>query len=312
MGSGQCGVVLRGKIKGREDAVAFKCTTPSSTVVDIKSLMSEIKILSYVGEHTNILCILGAYTKKIERGIVYVALEYCPFGSLESFLRKIDPSNLIGGSNSDLESLVEYSMIGEDGRLAGMSNLGYVSTIELDIFQSGNGSNSAEPNISSSYVYNVEMGSNNSNGRLSQRIRACNTQVDLSTMYKWAYQIASAMDFVANKNVTHADLASRNVLLASLDQVKVCDFGLSRKLYQEVGVIHDKDTPLPWRWMAPESLKHLIFGIETDVWSYGVTIWEIFSLAEIPYHGCSYDMQFTRQLEKGMRLPKPKYASAEM
>lgn len=315
MGSGQCGIVLKGTIKGRADAVAFKCTSPASTVVDVKSLMSEIKILSFIGEHNNILCILGAYTKKIERGIVYVALECCSLGSLESFLRKIDAKTLENSKNEN-DSGIQYKMLGANGCLLSVINPGYVTVDSEDAGSSTPQSSSSTP--SSGYVSSFDVDVDLMNDNLSHLAPKLPTrtnnvnQVDITTFHRWAYQIASAMEFVAEKNVTHADLAARNILLASVDQVKVCDFGLSRKLYQEMGVIHDKDTPLPWRWMAPESLKHLVFSVESDVWAYGVTLWEIFSLAEVPYHGITYDMKFSAELEKGMRLPKPKFASSEM
>lgn len=70
--------------------------------------------------------------------------------------------------------------------------------------------------------------------------------------------------------------------------------------------------PLPWRWMAIESLKELAFSTKSDVWSYGILLWEIFSLGEIPYPGLSWSQEFITQLENGLRLTKPVNCSNEM
>ncbi|ODM95569.1 Vascular endothelial growth factor receptor 1 [Orchesella cincta] len=289
MGSGQSGVVLKGTMTGYPYPVAFKCTTSSSTVVDIKNIMTEIKILCYIGEHDNVVCILGAYTRKIQRGTLY------PFScthskcesSLESFLRQVSFSEM------------------KKGHFATDN----VNSRELDNFCATNpGYVTAAPAPVSGYVCatQIEMMETQPNAHLNFK------GIDFATLLQWSYQIASAMEFVSAKNVVHADLAARNVLLASMHKVKISDFGLSRKQYQEMSVTHDKDTPLPWRWMAPESLKNLVFSTETDVWGWAVTIWEICSLAEVPYHGITYNMDFVRQLEKGIRLPQAKYATPQL
>jgi hypothetical protein len=69
LGKGQCGTVYKGKILGEEDTVvAFKTTDAFSSIIDVKNLLSEIKIMSYIGEHENIVCLLGACTEKLEKG----------------------------------------------------------------------------------------------------------------------------------------------------------------------------------------------------------------------------------------------------
>ena len=70
--------------------------------------------------------------------------------------------------------------------------------------------------------------------------------------------------------------------------------------------------PLPWRWMAIESLKDLTFSSQSDVWSYGITVWEIFTLAEVPYPGITWTVDFVESLEQGTRPGRPKHASELM
>jgi FMS-like tyrosine kinase 1 len=112
--------------------------------------------------------------------------------------------------------------------------------------------------------------------------------------------------------VVHADLASRNILLTDAKYVKISDFGLSKKLYQKPEQMHASGEPLPFKWMAPESLKSLAFSTQSDVWSYGVTLWEIFSLAMDPFPEYSYSSEYILQLECGLRLEQPELCPDEM
>lgn len=102
------------------------------------------------------------------------------------------------------------------------------------------------------------------------------------------------------------------MLLTEDGTAKITDFGLSRRLYEYTQYVKASQEPLPWRWMAIESLQNLSFSSMSDVWSYGVTLWEIFSLGDIPYPGLSWDIDFVKELERGLRMTSPKYASPEM
>ena len=109
------------------------------------------------------------------------------------------------------------------------------------------------------------------------------TQITTSTLVYMASQIASAMQYLTSRNYIHRDLASRNCLVGGNFIVKLADFGMSRSLYQSHYYRIQGNAVLPIRWMATESFFG-IFSEKSDVWAFGVTMWELFTLAkEDPY-----------------------------
>lgn len=128
-------------------------------------------------------------------------------------------------------------------------------------------------------------------------------------LHRWTREIAGGMEFLVEKRIVHADLATRNVLLNSDKIAKISDFGLSRRLYNYSQYVKKQQEPLPWRWMSPESLRLMEFNEKTDVWAFGVTLWEIYTLGDVPYPGLSWEMDFASRLENGLVLDKPRYCN---
>ncbi|XP_071005522.1 tyrosine-protein kinase ABL2-like isoform X3 [Oncorhynchus clarkii lewisi] len=141
-------------------------------------------------------------------------------------------------------------------------------------------------------------------GNLLDYLRECDREeVNAVVLLYMATQISSAMEYLEKKNFIHRDLAARNCLVGENSVVKVADFGLSRLMTGDTYTAH-AGAKFPIKWTAPESLAYNTFSIKSDVWAFGVLLWEIATYGMSPYPGIDLSQVYDL-LEKGYRMEQP-------
>ncbi|XP_012859644.1 fibroblast growth factor receptor 2 isoform X10 [Echinops telfairi] len=136
-------------------------------------------------------------------------------------------------------------------------------------------------------------------------------QMTFKDLVSCTYQLARGMEYLASQKCIHRDLAARNVLVTESNVMKIADFGLARDINNIDYYKKTTNGRLPVKWMAPEALFDRVYTHQSDVWSFGVLMWEIFTLGGSPYPGIPVEELF-KLLKEGHRMDKPANCTNEL
>uniref|UniRef100_G1L6D4 Vascular endothelial growth factor receptor 1 n=1 Tax=Ailuropoda melanoleuca TaxID=9646 RepID=G1L6D4_AILME len=297
LGRGAFGKVVQASAFGIKKSptcrtVAVKMLKEGATASEYKALMTELKILTHIGHHLNVVNLLGACTK--QGGPLMVIVEYCKYGNLSNYLK----------SKRDLFFLNKDAALHMEPKKEKME-----PDLEQDKKQRLDSVTSSESFASSGFQEDKSLSDVEEEEDSDDFYKQPITMEDLIS---YSFQVARGMEFLSSRKCIHRDLAARNILLSENNVVKICDFGLARDIYKNPDYVRKGDTRLPLKWMAPESIFDKIYSTKSDVWSYGVLLWEIFSLGGSPYPGVQMDEDFCSRLKEGMRMRAPEYATPEI
>ncbi|CAG04213.1 unnamed protein product, partial [Tetraodon nigroviridis] len=352
LGSGAFGMVVQATAYGINkpgvpQQVAVKMLKEKHQSVEKEALMSELKMLTHIGHHDNIVNLLGACTESgtattpshpghleaqdsagknvilnvfLQAGPTYLIFQYCCYGDLLNYLKK----------NRELYHKSVTDAFNKDRFSSLYQNLETTPrTSEVKTAASNHPTVADSPWSKLSLSAHPEMAEELED----DRPEALQT-LTFDDLLSFAFQVAKGMEFLSSKNCIHRDLAARNILVTKARLVKIGDFGLARDVEHDsnyvvrgnvcasIGrarfvcwrtfwspVASLRQVRLPVKWMAPESTFQGIYTMKSDVWAYGILLWEIFSLGVTPYPGIKVDHNFYSMIERGFKMECPYYAS---
>ncbi|XP_070567471.1 fibroblast growth factor receptor 3-like [Ptychodera flava] len=160
----------------------------------------------------------------------------------------------------------------------------------------------------------MELMRNDMHSELNYLLGNCDySEVTGKRLMKFCCHVSLGLRYMETVKVIHRDIASRNVLISNDDVAKIGDFGSAKDVYETLTY---KESPskqgqkVPVGWMAPESLLDGVYTHMSDMWSYGVFLWEAATLGGTPYHNIN-SADIPQRLQEGHRLPKPQHCSEE-
>uniref|UniRef100_S4RQ59 Protein kinase domain-containing protein n=1 Tax=Petromyzon marinus TaxID=7757 RepID=S4RQ59_PETMA len=267
--------------------VAVKMLKATAHSSEMEALVCELKIMSHLGYHLNVVNLIGACTIG---GPVFIVTEYCPHGDLLNFLRRKRTSfSIYNGEDTDKDE--PYKNIksitnGSTKESEYLSARDLPRALAQDSLIGGDGGDDIEEDRS----------------------------LELRDLKSFAHQVALGMAFLASRHCVHRDLAARNVLVSTAHVVKICDFGLARDITCDDNYITRGNHRLTYilRCFALLNYHYNSHHSQLVLDMYALRLYVLFSAGENPYPDIAVDGKFYRMIRDGYRMDAPEFATCNV
>ncbi|KAK1884970.1 Receptor-type tyrosine-protein kinase FLT3 [Dissostichus eleginoides] len=246
---------------GVSQQVAVKMLKEKHQTVEKEALMSELKMLTHIGHHANIVNLLGACT---DSGPTYLIFQYCCYGDLLNYLktnRELYHKSVTDAFTKDRFSSIYHNL--QPNKSSREGDKAVDNYVPMHRSTTGGQEDIALLHINLNDSIEEPL-----NNEEADDLTDDEQTLTFDDLLSFAFQVAKGMEFLSSKNVR-----------------------------------------LPVKWMAPESTFQGIYTMKSDVWAYGILLWEIFSLGVTPYPGMKVDHTFYSMIERGFKMECPYYAN---
>ncbi|XP_058449287.1 uncharacterized protein LOC131429253 [Malaya genurostris] len=274
----------------------------------------EIAMMKRVGRHPNIVTLLGCCTIKEPLTMI---MEYIGCGDLLEYLRRIRAKHLAKIANHDTANPTQSDTLSLQRSCSNQSsNTVFGPMIKyMDILHTSSSNSDTSyitqpdtvlrPSITET-TYTTLSGSTGQENA-SRESSSIEYVLDHKELHDFARQIACGMQHLEEKQITHRDLAARNILIDERKTLKISDFGLSR-----TGIyVNTRNKKVPLRWLSIEAMRDNLYSSKSDVWAFGIVLWEIGTLGGYPYPTVS-NHELLTYLNNGSRLDRPEICTTEL
>ncbi|XP_055543965.1 vascular endothelial growth factor receptor 1 [Wyeomyia smithii] len=294
--------------------VAVKQLKKCPTADEFDEFLDEIAMLKRVGRHPNIVTLLGCCTIKEPLTMI---MEYIGCGDLLEYLRKIRSKHLARVARQEAMNISETLSLQRSTSNQSSNSVFGPITKYMDIFHASSSNSDTsyitqpdtilKPSITETVYTTLSSSTEGGSEKVKDESTSIQYVLDHNELHDFARQIACGMQHLEEKQITHRDLAARNILIDERKTLKISDFGLSRNgIY-----VNTRNKKVPLRWLSIEAMRDNLYSSKSDVWAFGIVLWEIGTLGGYPYPTVS-NHELLAFLHNGNRLERPEICTTEL